>query len=286
MILITGATGKLGQHVVEQLLQKVPAKQIAVAVRNPDKAAAWSARGIDVRQADYDEPESWAGALSGINQVLLISSNDIGKRFKQHKVVVEAAHKAGVKLLAYTSILHANTNKMVLANDHRDTEEAIRNLAMPYVFLRNGWYFENHTENLQPALEHGAIAGCIRDGRIAAASRADYAAAAVAVLTASGHENKVYELAGDKAFSLPELAAETARQSGKPVAYRDMPQEAYQKMLAGFGLPADLAGILADAEAQAALGALDERSGDLRRLLGRPTETLTDAVRAALKHGR
>ena len=285
MILITGATGKLGQHVVEQLLEKVPAKQIAVAVRNPEKASAWAARGIDVRQADYDKPESWARALSGVQQVLLISSNELGKRFKQHKVVVEAAHKAGVKLLAYTSLLRANTSKMTLAIEHRDTEEAIRKIGIPYVFLRNGWYFENHTENLQPALAHGAIAGSVRDGRIAAASRADYAAAAVAVLTGKGHEDKAYELAGDKAFSLPELAAEAARQSGKPVVYRDMPEAAYKEMLAGFGLPPALAGILADAEAHAAQGALDDRSGDLHRLIGRSTSTLADAVRAALKHG-
>ena len=285
MILITGATGKLGQQVVEQLLKKVAANQVAVAVRNPEKASAWAARGVDVRQADYDKPESWTRALSGVHQVLLISSNEVGKRFKQHKSVVEAAHRAHVKLLAYTSLLHADTSKMTLAIEHRDTEEAIRKIGIPYVFLRNGWYFENHTENLQPALAHGAIAGCVRDGRIAAASRADYAAAAVAVLTGKGHENKAYELAGDKAFSMSELASEAARESGKPVAYRDLPEAAYKEMLAGFGLPPDLAAILADAEAQAAQGALDDRSGDLHRLIGRPTSSLADAVRAALKRG-
>ena len=283
MILVTGATGKLGQHVVELFLSKMPAKDVCVAVRNPDKAAPWAARGVQVRQADYDEPESWVRALAGVQQVLLISSNELGKRFKQHKVVVDAACQSGVQLLAYTSILHAKTSKLALAGEHLETEEFIRKAAVPYVFLRNGWYFENYTENLQPALQHGAIAGCVNEGRIAAASRADYAAAAVAVLTGKGHENKAYELAGDKSFSMHELAAEVARHSGKPVAYRNMPEGAYEEMLLGFGLPAPLASILADAEAQAAHGALDDRSGDLHRLIGRATTTLTEAVKSALK---
>lgn len=282
MIIVTGATGKLGQHVVRGLLKKVPAKEIGVVVRSAAKAKDLAALGVEVRVADYTKPETLVPALKGARKLLLISSSEVGQRLAQHKAVVEAAQKVGVSLLVYTSILHADTARISLAPEHRGTEELIRGSKIPFVFLRNGWYLENYTENLAPALQHGAMAGAAGEGRIAAASRADYAAAAVEVLTGKGHENKIYELAGDHPFTKAEIAAELARQSGKPVAYQELPAPAYEQMLASVGLPGPIAAMLADADVAISRGELDEPSGDLRRLIGRSTTTLAEAIRAAL----
>ncbi|MBZ4420504.1 SDR family oxidoreductase [Myxococcus sp. RHSTA-1-4] len=283
MILVTGATGKLGRLVIEELLKKVPASQVVAAARNPEKAGDLAARGVQVRKADYSQPETLGPALAGVEKVLLISSSEVGKRAQQHQAVVEAARKAGVRLLAYTSVLHADRSKMALAAEHKATEEAIRASGLPYVFLRNGWYIENYTENLGPTLAHGAFMGSAGEGRIAAATRADYAAAAVAVLTGSGHENKVYELAGDTPFTMAELATEVSRQAGKTIGYNNLPPEQYQAALVGVGVPGPFAAVLVDSDVNAAQGSLDDSSGDLRRLIGRPTTPLADAVAAALK---
>lgn len=285
MILITGATGKLGQHVVEQLLAKVPAKDIAIAVRDPKKAAAFASRGIDVRKADYDAPESWDKALAGVDRVLLISGNEMGKRERQHKVVVDAAKRARVKLLAYTSILHADTSKLFLAKEHLATEAHIQASGLPYALLRNGWYHENYSENLAAALQHGVLAGAAGEGRFHAAARADYAAAAVAVLLAPVKGNAIHELAGDSGFTLTQLAATVSRLAGKPVAYKDMPEKAYQEFLQGVGVPEPMAHMLADSDAQAAKGDLADTSGALHRLIGRAPGTLEAAIEAGLKAG-
>ncbi len=282
IIAVTGATGKLGQHVVRGLSERVPAAGIVAVVRSLDKARDLSERGIDVREADYDRPNTLDAALRGVEKVLLISSSELGRREAQHKAVVEAAKRAGVKLLAYTSILRADTSKLALASDHKATEEYIRASGLPFVFLRNGWYFENQTEALQPVIEHGVLLGAAREGRFASAARSDYAAAAVKVLTGNGYENKIYELAGDHSFALPELAAEVCKQAGKPVRYHDLPEKEYAAALAGFGLPGPLAGMLADADACAAKGELNSTAADLRELIGRPTVTLAEAVKAAV----
>ncbi len=283
MIVVTGATGKLGRLVIQGLLGKVPASEIVAAVRTPEKAADLAALGVGVKQADYSQPDTLRPALAGADKVLLISSSELGgPRLAQHQAVVDAAKAEGVRLLAYTSILRADTSALALAEVHKATEENIRASGLPFVFLRDGWYFENQTDALGPALQHGAILGT-GEGRYASAARADYAAAAVAALTEPGHENRVYELAGDTAYTLSELAAEVSRQAGKPVAYTNLPPEAYQAALEGFGLPAALAAYLVDADLGAAKEELDASSGDLRRLIGRPTVTLTDAVAAALK---
>ncbi|KFA90770.1 SDR family oxidoreductase [Archangium violaceum] len=283
MILVTGATGKLGRLVLEKLLEKVPAHQVIAAVRNPEKAAELRARGVQVREADYSQPETLGAAFAGVEKALLISSNEVGQRTAQHQAVVEAARKAGVKLLAYTSILHADRSGLALAAEHKATEELIRASGVPYVLLRNGWYTENYTENLGPALAQGAILGSAGEGRVAAATRADYAAAAVAVLTGSGHENKVYELAGDTAFTMTELAAEVSRKAGKTIVYKDLPPEQYQGVLEGAGVPGPFAGILADSDVGASRGELNGASGDLRRLIGHATTPLADAVAVALQ---
>jgi len=283
MIAITGATGHLGREVVRLLLERVAAPEIVAVVRSAGKAQGLATLGVSVREADYSKPETLTAAFTSAEKVLLISSSEVGHRIPQHKAVVDAAKKAGAKLLVYTSILSADTSPLILAKEHKATEEYIRNSGISFVILRNGWYLENQTGALAPAIAHGAILGAAGDGRFAAAARADYAEAAVTVLTADGHAGKTYELGGDVPYTLPELAAEVSKQTGKTVAYQDLPQKKYAEALVGFGLPEILAQAVADADAGAAKGALDTTSHDLNQLLGRPTTSLSAAVSSALK---
>ena len=281
MIGITGATGHLGQLTVQALLSSgTPASQIVAIVRSPEKAAPLAARGVQVRRGDYTQPETLKAALEGVDKLLLISSSDLDDRVGQHRHVIEAAKQAGVKLLAYTSFLRADTSKLSLTADHKPSEEIIRASGLPFVFLRNGWYLENYDP--AQAAGAGAVLGSAGDGRVSAAARADYAEAAAAVLTGPGHEHKVYELGGDESFTLGELAAEIASQSGKSVVYRNMPQAEYAQMLQGFGVPTEFAEMLADSDTQISRGELYTDSRDLSRLIGRPTTTLAEGVRAAL----
>ncbi|MFI5687758.1 SDR family oxidoreductase [Streptomyces sp. NPDC051636] len=281
-IVVTGATGRLGRHVVEQLLEKVPAEQITAVVRTPEKAAGLAERGVRIAVADYNAPETFDGLFAAGDKVLLVSGNEFDKgRVQQHQVVIDAARAAGVALLAYTSA--PGTLTAALADDHRGTEQALLASGLPYALLRNGWYHENHTENLAPVLEHGAVVQAAGDGRVSSASRADYAAAAVAVLTGEGHENKTYELGGDEAWSFAEYAAELSRQTGREIAYRPVSVEAFEGILAGAGLPGPLAAILAGVEASVEKGELVVSTGDLSRLTGRPTTPLAEAISAALK---
>ena len=281
MIVITGATGQLGQLVISQLLEKVPAGQIVAAVRDPAKAAELAARGVQVRRADYNDAASLDAAFAGAEKVLLISSSEIGQRTAQHRNVVDAAARARVKLLAYTSLLHADSSALGLAAEHVATEEAIRSSGVPYSFLRNGWYHENFLTRVQAGAAHGVVSGSAGSGRIASAAREDYAAAAVAVLTAAAPE-QVYELAGSERFTLADLAAETARQSGRAVVYQDLPEAEFKAVLLGVGVPEVYAELIANSDAGATRGALDDDSGTLARLIGRPTRGLMDAVQAAL----
>ncbi|MFE5218777.1 MULTISPECIES: SDR family oxidoreductase [unclassified Streptomyces] len=281
-IVVTGATGHLGRHVVEQLLEKVPAERITAVVRDKEKAAGLAARGVRLAVADYNAPETFDGLFSAGDRVLLISGNEFDKgRVRQHEVVIDAAQAAGVALLAYTSA--PGSLRAALADDHRATEEVLLASGLPYSLLRNGWYHENYTENLAPVLEHGAVVQAAGDGRISSASRADYAAAAVAVLTGEGHENTTYELGGDVAWGFAEYAAELSRQTGREIVYNPVSVEALTGILTGAGLPAPLAAILAGVDASIEKGELAVSSGDLSRLTGRPTTPLADAVAAALK---
>jgi len=282
MIIVTAASGQLGRLVIQQLLQRVPAGQIVAAVRDVNKVADLAAQGVQVRHADYTDPASLDVAFQGASKILLISSNDLGQRVAQHRNVIDAAVRARVSLLAYTSLLHADTSTMALAVEHRATEAALLASGLPYSLLRNGWYVENYTGSLAAALAHGALVGGAGEGRIAAAARADYAEAAAVVLTSTQAPAAIYELAGDQAFTLAELAAEVSLQSGKTIPFQNLPQQAYAELLKNVGLPAAMAELIADADAQTALGALDDRSGTLGRLLGRPTATLAAAVREAL----
>ena len=281
-IVVTGATGQLGRHVVEQLLEKVPAGQITAVVRNAEKAADLADRGVKIALADYNDPASYDGLFSAGDKVLLISGNEFDKgRVRQHKVVIDAAKAAGVALLAYTSA--PGTLTAALADDHRGTEEILLDSGVPYALLRNGWYHENYTENLAPVLEHNAVVAAAGEGRVSSASRADYAAAAVAVLTGEGHENTTYELGGDEAWSFAEYAAELSRQTGREIVYNPVTPEVLTGILTGAGLPEPVAATFAGVDAAIAKGELVVDSGDLSRLAGRPTTPIAEAIAVALK---
>lgn len=271
MIAITGATGQLGQLVIEQLLKTVPASQLVAIVRNPAKADALSQQGVTVRQADYTDQAAFIAALAGADKLLLISSSEVGQRAPQHQNVINAAKAAGVKFIAYTSLLHADTSPLGLHVEHVDTEKALAASGIPYALLRNGWYTENYLASAPPALEHGVFIGSAGEGKIASATRADYAAAAARVISEEGHAGKVYELAGDQAWTLGELAAELSRQSGKNVVYQNLSEADFAAALKGVGLPAGLADMLADSDVGASKGGLFDDSHTLRALLGRPT---------------
>jgi NAD(P)H dehydrogenase (quinone) len=282
-LLVTGASGQLGRLVLESLLETVPAERIAAIVRSQEAADRLSARGIQAHLADYGQPETLDAAMRGIDRVLLISSNDLAARVDQHRNVIAAAKSAGVGLLAYTSLLHADTSLLGLAQAHRETEASLRASGLPFVLLRNGWYTENYTAAFPAALAHGALIGSAGAGRVASAARADYAAAAAAVLTSREDQaGRVFELAGDEAYTLPDLAAELARQSGKAIVYTDLPQEAFKAALVGAGLPEGVASLLADSDVGASKGALFHAGHELRTLIGRPTTPWPASVAAAL----
>ncbi|MEU3253724.1 SDR family oxidoreductase [Streptomyces sp. NPDC006997] len=281
-IVVTGATGHLGRHVIEQLLGKVPADQVTAVVRDPGKAADLAARGVRLAVADYNAPETLDGLFTPGDKVLLISGSEVDKdRVGQHRAVIDAARAAGVALLAYTSAPGSLT--AALADDHRATEEVLTSSGLPYVLLRNGWYHENYTENLAPVLAHDTVVAAAGEGRVASAARADYAAAAVAVLTGEGHENRTYELSGDVAWSFAEYAAELSRQTGREIVYDAVSGEALVGILTGAGLPEGFATVLAGVDASIEKGELAAVSGDLSRLAGRPTTPIGEAVAAALK---
>ena len=256
MIAITGATGQLGQHVLENLLKTVPAGQVVAIVRNPAKAESLSQKGVVVRQADYSDEAALTAALQGVDKLLLISSSEVGQRAVQHRNVINAAKAAGVKFIAYTSLLHADTSPLGLA--------------------------DGHIASAPPAIEHGVFIGAAGNGKIASATRADYAAAAARVIAEEGHAGKVYELAGDEAWTLSELAAELSKQSGKNVVYQNLSEADFAAALKGVGLPAGLADMLADSDTGASKGGLFDDSRTLSKLIGRPTTTLAESVKGIL----
>ncbi len=281
-LLITGANGQLGRLVIEHLLERVPADRIVAAVRNKDTAGQ-IAQKVHTVVADYERPDTLGAALAGIGRVLLISSSDLSRRRIQHRNVIEAARRAGVGLLLYTSVLHADRSPLGLAADHRDTEDALRASGVPFALLRNGWYSENYAAAIPAALAHHALIGSAGDGRIASAARADYAAAAATVLASpESWEGRVLELAGDGAYTLAELAAEISERSGQRIGYRDLPQADYEAALLGAGLPGGLAALLADSDAGASRGALFDDGQQLSRLIGRPTTPMAATVAQAL----
>lgn len=282
MIVVTGATGQLGRLVIQSLLTKLPAGQIIAAVRQPERAADLAELGVQLRQADYTQPATLDAAFKGAEKVLLISSSEVGQRTAQHKNVIDAAKRAGVALLAYTSLLHADGSSLGLAAEHQATEALLKESGLPHVLLRNGWYTENYLASIPPALQHGAYIGSAGEGRIASAARADYAEAAAAVLTLDGQAGKVYELAGDESYTLAEFAAELSQQAGQSVPYVNLPEAEFKAALVGAGLPEALAGLLADSDVGAAQGGLFDDQRQLSRLIGRPTTALAALIKAAL----
>lgn len=286
MIAITGATGQLGRLVISQLLQKVPAADIVAVVRNAAKAVDLAARGVAVRVAAYTDPAALERAFANVDQLLLISSSEIGQRAAQHRNVIEAAKQAKVKLLVYTSVLHADTSPLSIAPEHRETEALIRASGVPFVILRDGWYVENYTVSIPAAVANGAFIGSAGTGRLSWAARADYAAAAVVALTGGAQTGRTYELAGDTAHTLADLAAEISRQTGKTIPYQNLPETDFREILLKVGLPAPLAAGLAAWDVDASRGALLDESCTLSRLIGRPTTPLAESVRQALAGGK
>jgi NAD(P)H dehydrogenase (quinone) len=278
-IAVSGATGQLGRLVIGKLKQKVATDNIVGLVRNTEKARDL---GVAVRVADYTQPATLEAALAGIDTLLLISGNEIGQRATQHANVINAAKKAGVKRIVYTSLLRADRSPLNLAPEHVQTEADLKASGLQYTILRNGWYTENYTGSITPALANGAFYGSAGDGKIASAARADYAEAAVVALTNEAHSGITYELAGDNAYTLAELAAEISSQTGKDIPYVNIPEADYAAALKGAGLPEGFAAAIASWDVGVSQGALFDDGRQLSKLIGRPTTSLADSVRQAL----
>ncbi|MET0433694.1 MAG: SDR family oxidoreductase [Cellulomonas sp.] len=282
-IVVTGATGHLGRLVVTHLLADgVPADRIVAAGRRTGTLADLAGRGVRVAALDYGKPETIAAALEGAETVLLVSGSEVGQRVEQHRAVIDAAKAAGVGRLVYTSAPKADTSPLVLAPEHKATEEILRASGLTFTILRNGWYTENYLGDVQQARETGEIVGSFGDGRVASAPRDDFAAAAAVVLRTEGHDGAVYELSGDEAWGFDELAAAASEVLGRPVVYRAVSPEQRAADLAAAGLDEGTVGFVVALEANTREGLLAETSGDLSRLIGRPTTPLVDALRAAL----
>ena len=281
-IVVTAASSHLGRHTVEALLARgVAASDVVATSRDISRIKDLADRGVVLRRADFAEPESLPAAFAGVEKLLLISTTDVDQRVANHRRAIDAAVTAGASLVAYTSMLHADTATSVLGVTHYATERDLRDRA-PSVMLRNGWYLENYTAQLPQVLRAGALAGATGQGRISAATRADYADAAAAVLTTDGHADRAYELGGDEAFTLAELAATISAVTGQQIANLDLPADEFTRVLTDAGLPTELAHILADADLAMSRSELFTDSGDLRRLIGRPTVRPAEAIAAAL----
>ena len=284
MIVVTGATGQLGTHVVEGLLKQVPADEVAVVVRDAAKAVRFGELGVEVRVADYNDPASLDDAFREGEKALLISGSEIGQRVPQHKAVIDAAKNAGVALLGYTSVLGGPAADMELAREHQATERYIIDSGLPYVLLRNGFYHEVYTEALGQAIANGGLlTSAVEGAKVATAARADYAAAAVAVLTGEGHENRAYELSGDQAWTFEEYAEEVSRQLGSELPVNRVPADTHREILVGVGLPDPLAAVFVGVDDAISRGLLAVQTGDLSKLIGRPTTPLAESIAQGLK---
>jgi len=281
-IAITGATGQLGQYVIEFLLKTENAQNIVALVRDLDKAQSLKQQGIDVRYFNYDKPESLAPALQGVDKLLLISANEVGRRTPQHQTVIEAAKQAQVKHLVYTSLLNATHSPLSLAKEHQETEALIQHSGLNYTFLRNNWYSENYLGTLAQVIEQGVLYGAAGEGKISSASRQDYAEAAAKVLTSSGHQQKLYELAGSESYTLTELAESISQISGKTIHYQNLTAQEYTDALLAAGLPEGLVHVIVDADLQAAQGAMYSESKDLENLIGHTTTSIQTLIQQQL----
>ncbi|MGF1759118.1 SDR family oxidoreductase [Photobacterium sagamiensis] len=283
MIVVTGATGQLGRLVIKHLISKVDASEIIAAVRTPEKASDLSALGVQVREADYSRPETLKTAFDGAEKILLISSSELGQRAEQHMNVIEAAKSEGVSLIAYTSLLHADTSPLGLAGEHIETEKYLKESGVPFVLLRNGWYTENYLASVAPSIEHGAFIGSAGEGQISSAAREDYAEAAAVVITSEEPQaGKVYELAGDESYTLADLSALISQESSKEIPYVNLPENEFKEALVGAGLPEPFAALLANSDVGASKGGLFDDQDELSALIGRPTTNLSEMIKAIL----
>lgn len=276
---ITGATGQLGRLIIEKLKSKTNPADLVALVRSPEKATDL---GIEVRKFDYNNAEELAESLKGIDHLMLVSASEIGKRVSQHSNVIEAAKKAGVKWIVYTSLLNADNSTLSLAGEHRETEAMLKSSGIPYTILRNGWYTENYTASIPNTIKAGVLLGSAGEGKISSATREDFAEAAAMVLVNEEHKGKTYELAGDEAYTLKDLAAEISRQAGKDIQYNNLPEADYAEKLLSFGLPEGFAKAIAGFDAEASKDQLYSNSKDLSKLIGRPTTSLSDSVKKSL----
>lgn len=276
---ITGATGQLGKLVIDQLKGKVGKDNIVAFVRNPEKAKDL---GVEARYFDYDKPEHLVEQLKGIDSLFFISANEIGQRVRQHKNVIDAAKKAGIKWFVYTSLLHADATTINLAEEHLETEKLLKDSGIDYTILRNGWYTENYTGSIEGAIAGGAFIGSAGTGKISSAARADYAEAASVVLSNQSYKGKVLELAGDNAYTLSDLAAEISKQTGKNIPYKNLPEAEYAKILESFNIPKGFATAIASWDVSVSNGDLFDTTQQLSKLIGRPTTSMAESVKAAL----
>ncbi|MEB5924588.1 SDR family oxidoreductase [Franconibacter daqui] len=283
MIAITGASGHLGRLVIADLLKTVAAEQLVAIVRDPTKVADLAQKGVQVRRAEYGDAAALQAALTGVEKLLLISSSEVGQRAPQHHNVIEAAKAAGVTFIAYTSLLHADRSPLGLAEEHVATEKMLAESGIPFALMRNGWYTENYLASVPPALEHGAFIGSAGEGKIASATRADYAEAAARVMTLDNQAGNVYELAGDEAWTLSDLTAQLSELSGKPVVYQNLSEADFKAALQGAGLPEPFAALLANSDVGASKGGLFDDSRQLSTLIGHPTTPLAESLRALLQ---
>ncbi|MCG7587634.1 SDR family oxidoreductase [Photobacterium sp. OFAV2-7] len=280
MIVVTGASGQLGHQVIKHLIGKIDSSQIIAAVRTPEKASDLSALGVQVREADYSKPDTLKTAFEGADKILLISSSELGQRVEQHRNVIEAAKNEGVSLIAYTSLLHADTSPLGLAGEHIETEKELTQSGIPFVLLRNGWYTENYLASVMPSIEHGAFIGSAGAGQISSAARDDYAEAAALVMTSEEPQaGKVYELAGDEPYTLSDLAALISQESNNEIPYVNLPENEFKEALVGAGLPDPLAALLSNSDVGASKGGLFDDQGELSALIGRPTTKLSEMVK-------
>lgn len=278
-IAITGASGQLGQLTLNHLETLCGRDSLLALARDPAKLGN---TGIASRRFDYKAVETLVPALDGVETLVLISSSDFADRVGQHANVIDAARTAGVGRIVYTSILKADRSPLLIANDHRETEALIAASGVPATIVRNSWYTENWTATLAGSIAAGALVGSAGDARFTPATRLDYAEALAVVAASWDHAGQVYELAGDEAFSLSDLADEVSRQIGRPLAYQDLPPADYGAILQQVGLPAAFAQLLVDVDVNAGAGWLADDSGTLARLIGRPTTRLPQAVRDGL----
>jgi len=277
-VAVTGATGPLGRLAIEELLRTQQPSSVVAIARDPGKAAALSALGVQVRIASYDDPAALTEALRGVDRLLLVSGNEVGRRVVQHGNVLAAAETAGVTFLVYTSATKATTSALVLAPEHKATEELLGGSHLAHAIVRNNWYTENYAVQLETARQTGTVVAAVGEGRVASASRADYASGAVAALLGEGHAGRVYELSGDVAWDYEELAATIGRVLGRPVSYRSVDADTLVAELTAAGVDQGSAGFVAALDTNIADGLLAETSGELAALIGRPTTPLYDGL--------